>query len=420
MFFVVIFAVTACNTTTKPVTTETDEAFTSSETKENAKIDENKPPVISPNGCIAPVETFAYPVSPETGMLPISNVLPSGSWQIDTSLLDESRYSQLLATRSLNGQLELWILAEPSSQQKTKENVYEFTIYYPNSKTWKTVPAEIGNSGIHIYKLFVAQDGSIFGLPYLDHPDKTLEISVLSKLNEKTGVFEFVRDAQAIPTSSASSDGFYSSSKVVLDAQGKIFWVLVPDDAIYSYNPITQESKKHITLPDIDMSHLAEAAFSPDGNIYYLSFEPNVFTNNNIWLYRFELATETVERIAIKLEPWPLTSTIFADHSGRLWFGAVGWLEPDRTWYQMLRSSIFITNVVWSGMEHRWKSPEILMESSDNRLWFKSDENGLVWLDPAKEEWCWFTTYRSNIVEDQLHNLWMIADGKLYKYPLRP
>jgi|GEM_PF-4418861 len=30
------------------------------------------------------------------------------------------------------------------------------------------------------------------------------------------------------------------------------------------------------------------------------------------------------------------------------------------------------------------------------------------------------TYYQSNIVEDTDGNLWMIADGKLYKYPLPP
>jgi ligand-binding sensor domain-containing protein len=70
-------------------------------------------------------------------------------------------------------------------------------------------------------------------------------------------------------------------------------------------------------------------------------------------------------------------------------------------------------------MDYRWKSPTILMESSDNRLWFES-ENGLVWLDPSEGKWCWFTTVQSNIVEDEEHNLWMIANEKLYKYPLKP
>jgi len=81
----------------------------------------------------------------------------------------------------------------------------------------------------------------------------------------------------------------------------------------------------------------------------------------------------------------------------------------------MIRSPIFITNILWSGLDYRWKSPKVVLESSDDRVWFQSDENGMVWLDPDEEQWCWFTTEKSNIVEDAEGNLWMIADGKLYK-----
>ena len=173
-------------------------------------------------------------------------------------------------------------------------------------------------------------------------------------------------------------------------------------------------------MPDTNSDLVVNPVFSPIGSIFYLVFEPNLYTNNNIWLYRFEIETKSFERIAIKLEPWPLASSIFADHSGRLWFGAIGWLEPNGAWYQMLRSPIFVTDTLWSGMEHRWKSPEIILESSDNRLWYRSFENGLIWLNPEKGKWCWFTTEQSNIVEDEDHNLWMIADGKLYKNSLAP
>ncbi|MFZ6029390.1 MAG: hypothetical protein ACOYYS_16890, partial [Chloroflexota bacterium] len=93
-------------------------------------------------------------------------------------------------------------------------------------------------------------------------------------------------------------------------------------------------------------------------------------------------------------------------------------LKPTQTEYQ--RNTLYRvlpSNILWSGMEYRWKAPQILIESSDHRLWFQSD-NGMTWLDPEKGEWCWFTTEQSNIVEDSYHNLWMVADNKLYKLDL--
>ncbi len=86
---------------------------------------------------------------------------------------------------------------------------------------------------------------------------------------------------------------------------------------------------------------------------------------------------------------------------------------------QIHQPSIFITLSRESPFSSRLSTPKILLESADGKLWFHH-ENGMISLDPKKGEWCWFTTYQSNIVEDSQHNLWMIADGKLYTYPLKP
>ena len=421
MVFVVVFSIVACDTEKTPAIIATSEVNSSSKIKEEVGNNKDKQLAVSPEGCITPPETFAYSRTPEDGMLPFAVTLPSGEWQVETTLLEEPGHTGIMASRTRNGRIELWILSQLSTQP-TERAVYAFTIYYPESKTWKTVPVEMEYGGItvHIEKLFVTQDGSIFGLPLSVDQKKTPDIPFLSKYNEETEVFEFVRGAEIIPAASAGADGYPLSSKVVLDTKGNTFWVLVPDDAVYSYDPVKQVSQKHEALPDTDKTDLGDAVFSADGNIYYLSNEGMVFTNNDLWLNRFDLTTQSFEKRPLGLEPWPPAYTIFGDHAGRLWFSALGWKEPDGRWYQLLRSPIFVTNILWSGMEYRWKSPKILMESSDHRLWFYSYENGMVWLDPEKETWCWFTTYNSNIVEDQQHRLWMIADGKLFKNQLHP
>ena len=110
---------------------------------------------------------------------------------------------------------------------------------------------------------------------------------------------------------------------------------------------------------------------------------------------------------------------LFVDHTDRLWFHDYGWLEPDGTWYQIIRSPVFISEGMQDYIRYSWERPDIVIESLDGLLWFRFTM-GLVRLDPRTAKWCWFTTYPSNIVEDQDHTLWMIADGKLYRYQLEP
>jgi hypothetical protein len=70
-----------------------------------------------------------------------------------------------------------------------------------------------------------------------------------------------------------------------------------------------------------------------------------------------------------------------------------------------------------SPVSYQWDLPEVVLESTDGRLWFRST-NGTVSLNPQKGDWCWFTTYQSNIVEDSNRVLWMIADGTVHQYDL--
>jgi hypothetical protein len=105
------------------------------------------------------------------------------------------------------------------------------------------------------------------------------------------------------------------------------------------------------------------------------------------------------------------------DHSGRLWLDDHAWMNSDGVWYDVVRSPVFITDKSDAGPNYVWDFPKVVFESSDGRLWFRS-MNGMVSLNPEKGEWCWFTTEQSNIVEDSDHNLWMVADNKLYKLEL--
>lgn len=371
--------------------------------------DEN---AIADDVCIPPLETFAYPVKPGSNSpVPTPEMLLSPLWKIvETPFFAEGDWiaRDVLASRTYNGQREVWL-----------KNDRQITIYYPDSKTWKNVPAVIGDSQIYLDKLFVTQDNALLGLPNWHYSGETTKF-LLSKYNEATERFEYAPGTQEIQVSASRGPFPYF---VVLDAEKNIFWVLVTDDGIYSYNPQTQVSQKHLTLPDLDEYIVLDVAYSPDGNLYYFAGPPaGPMTYQDSRLYRFEISTKELSSTLILLEPSLTSHSIFADHSGRVWFGALGWMEADGyTWYQLVRSLLFIDNIAFSGLDYSWKSPDILMESSDKRLWFRSSGNGMFWLDPAKGKWCWVAVYHTDhIIEDQEQNMWAVLGGKLYRYPLNP
>jgi hypothetical protein len=123
----------------------------------------------------------------------------------------------------------------------------------------------------------------------------------------------------------------------------------------------------------------------------------------------------------------PGDSPLLLDSSDRLWVSTEGWLNhPASTrpeWYRIIQPPIFIDGFAdkgfgGSGYGGFTRSiPFGMNESSDGMFWFWSWV-GTVRLNPKIGEWCLFTTYSSPVVEDSNHNLWMVADNKLYKYEL--
>lgn len=196
---------------------------------------------------------------------------------------------------------------------------------------------------------------------------------------------------------------------------------LVPDDAIYSFDPVAKQVNRILDLKDI-------VPFSPVisnyRKLYFIQFPtqrlPGVYpTARDMKVYEFDTKKIALEQLPIWLAPWPFYRNIFVDHNNTLWLGAVGFRKEDGTVYQLEQASIFIINVLESGLDFRWESPQVLMESSDGLLWFKST-NGIASLDVEKENWCWVSTSFSNIIEDADHNLWMSAYGKLYRKKIKP
>ena len=57
--------------------------------------------------------------------------------------------------------------------------------------------------------------------------------------------------------------------------------------------------------------------------------------------------------------------------------------------------------------QYIWLYPELVLESSNGYLWFRST-NGISWFDPSGEKWCWVTNEKYlNPAEGNHKDVWM-------------
>jgi len=349
---------------------------------------------------------FAYPVN-QGYSRGVTKILPSTPWQAETLLPEVpsgTRAFDLVSfARERNGYDEIWIKRQFYFEAEYPENAprIQFLVYRTDTKEWKLIPAKFGENNAKSGLVYLAKDGTIWA--HLGFSG----LSYFAIYNEEEERFEYLEGSDSVPEGNR-----------LLDDGGK-FWILASRDGIYSYDTITRKIEKHINMPDLETSSSlfgSMATFAPDGSIYFLNMTGERQTN----LMHFAPETNQLDFMAhVKEYLGDVSYNLFVDRSGRLWFGDLGWRDSNGTWYRIVRSPVFITDRAESAGKYAWTYPSIVLESSNGVLWFQSD-NGMTWLDPQKGQWCWFTTEQSMVIEDQRHNLWMIADGKLYKYPLNP
>lgn len=377
------------------------------------------------NECIPPLESFVYSSNIEPNK-PIPgktlNVLPT-SWssQSDLPILAErtTNYlealppTSLLLTREKDGNLEVWVGKKSDfSYSNEEENTYQYWVYRPKEQIWETISARVNNSNLIVDKLFISNSGDIWGQNFWDVRKYPQEQPLLSKFNEGTRSFDLVEGTEEVPT--FWNDGYanYYWSEVILDTND-VFWIFSHKDALYSYSIYERDIRVAVKLPEI----IITASVINDNKILFQDLFDSGVINQERKLYIYSTDIGKISYLNVLLEPWPLYTNILVDHLGRIWFGSAGWYDSNENWFILRQPEIFITNISYDNYRTRWAAPVIVLESSDGRYWFRS-YNGMAWLDLEKEQWCWFTTYQSNIVEDSDRNLWMIADNKLYKLPL--
>jgi hypothetical protein len=344
-------------------------------------------------------------------------VLPTSPWR-DVAVLPEvgklnlgeywvQPVVDIIQTRQVKDYFEIWVRI-PVRDVETEQHDY-VAIYRTDTEEWEIIPEQINT-------LLVGKDGALWGTRYYDYPITLEEMNngVLFKLDEKERIFNPVKDVQHLPPK-VKSDGIEYYSKVLLDREG-IFWIVVANDGIYSYDPAASKVKRWVDFPYV----VSDAKIAPDGSIYlyintYTLQDGKGYSTRILKQFNPKTGVMDTTDLNYVLESSPGVGNILTDHLGRVWLDNVAYQDENGRWYQIQRSPIFVSHLNESYNDYKYKNAKILLESSDGRIWFLHRNNGMISLDPQKGEWCWFTTYKSNIVEDSDHNLWMIADGKLYK-----
>lgn len=345
--------------------------------------------------CVRNFEQYAY-YAPHND-IDNRDYPPSDSWQLvaDMPLIQSplAPYS-VLKSRILDNQQEIWI----GGYRGASRALY---VYHVDSHEWDVIFKPIE-------KLFTPQDGTLWGQsPF--HP-------FLYRFNELIRDFEPV---DIVP------DNRYSP-KIILD-ENDVFWIFMSYDGIYRYNPVNnfEISERVITLPDY---WIREAVLSPDGSIFYeIDSDKGKYTFSapEGSLHQFTPQENVIVDLQLPSDPIPLFWGLLVDHLGQLWLGSSAYRDTNEVWHIIHPDAEWYMEYAYSGnLTYIWAPPEPILESSDGRLWFTRfadtrTVDGMAWYNPDTREGCQFTNYFSpSIVEDNLQQLWVVLDNKLYKYAL--
>jgi hypothetical protein len=391
-------------------------------TRDFDKIGHTNSESLSEMTCYNSFEEFAY-ILPDTYSR--DPLLPTNPWRVEATFPSELAGDyhigglgiEVMFARSIDEKPEIWF-SRPLRFKK--EDIKSVLIYRPATKEWLGVSDIVVGTDIFISDIFLANDGTIWGRNMWEgggrtNPDKG---PVLSKFNEQTQQFEFALGALEIPF----SDEQRFLHKIIIDQQNKI-WIFVANDGIYQYDPILQTTIKRANLPDINIS---SPTLSIDGTIY---FQDNDFKKLSLGnpsfrifegiLYQFFPDSGQVLKLEIPGDPWPMFGKMLVTPTGQIWLGAVGYIDlDDNIWHLMHPDP---ARYFENGGEDAAASPSPFLESSDGSLWFNKYSGiyeGTAWYDSETGEGCMFTNIPANIIEDTQQQLWMFADGKLYRYSL--
>jgi hypothetical protein len=360
--------------------------------------------------CIKPKFKFAFPANSTTppGSYPVKKILPIGNWHIEAVLpVPTNEYIHTLISRNDD---EIWMI--------TSQIVYR---YNTNTHQWHSYTS-INDVSAYPEALLLAPDNTLWGIGRLFSSSEPLSDKwpFLSRYNEFTDQFEFVKDQEGI-IQSIESHRIPPSAQ--FDSSG-ILWMIVGTDvmgldSLYSFNPATNRLTKH--LPSIKFSGRASLAIAPDQKIWIL--DPDLDAS----LTKYDPITGKYNNTFVNNLTWDVhnwSGILYFDRVGKLWSGTDGWIDfsdpNEPVWYRIIPSPVFISDYFDDEDQFVWTHPSDVYQSSNGWYWFNFPGNGIVQLNDKTNEWCRFTTEHSPVVEYKQQNLRIVIGGKIYVLKLRP
>lgn len=360
-------------------------------------------PEVNTLDCLAPIKNFEYQIG-EVSRDPDwsegeKKVLPPKDWQEFFAIPNAS---ELILIRSLNqNETEFWIRTSNSGLIR-----YQINVNWSNPGTLLAGPEELNV----VY--FLDRENNVWAARKY-----TADGYLLSKYNEQTNQWEPI--LVDIPNQEK-----LSVSHIQVDDQD-VIWLLVQDGVAYSFYSFDGKTMKinehlanYIVYPPFVVSHKL---------IYLLgkNLENNPITQ--FILIQYSPDNEVIKTLKVpaqfygygnRYEYGNLPNTFFVDSERKVWIGARGWIDfssnDNYQWHFVFPNPIFVQNQNAAGL-WGWSEPHITSETSDGRLWYNS-MRGAGWVDPRTGKWCVFTSYQSNILADEQGNLWLLANGWLYRH----
>ena len=370
--------------------------------------------------CIASFDTFAF-TFPDINGPTQEIILPLPPWEAIATLpevenLPTGRVSRKLEVEAVrqNGEnREIWV-----SNSRSDEG-FVYLVYFEDVQEWIQIPSQFEDDFSPVESLHISSEGNVWKVSLLSGQIIFSVFDDLSKrfveqdrvtmpywqLNMKSRVYDSVDNIQT------------------LWDENDTFWIFSSNDAVYNFDPSTQELNRFASLEGYKT--LGDLAFDFKNEVFF-----NAYGGQTVLRPALQYDLSTNELSEVSLSKMPTSSVSLVDSEGNLWLGnSYGYRTPDGNWQRVHPNPI---NFWWHyDFLDDWVAyvpPHPVQQTSDGRIWFvinrsqewKTLRSGIAWFNPNTKEGCWFTSEGAQIEEDSQQNLWGIIENTLYKYSSNP